>query len=103
VVKVVPASNVWISAFNFGGVPRRVIEMGVNAEIQLAISDDILFEVRRVQEEKFKWSQKRLQDWQNDILTFTERWRLGSALMLLAPIPQITASWNVPWQLALIT
>lgn len=86
-VKVVPDSNVWISAFNFGGVPRRVIEMGVNSGIQLSISDDILFEVWRVQEEKFKWSQKRLHDWQNDILTFTEKVETGQRVDVISADP----------------
>ena len=72
-IKVVPDSNVWISAFNFGGVPRRIVEMGSNGEIELCISDDILAEIQRVQTEKFKWSPERLQEWQNDILTFTRR------------------------------
>jgi putative PIN family toxin of toxin-antitoxin system len=87
VVKVVPDSNVWISAFNFGGVPRRVIEMGVSSEIRLAISNDILLEVWRVQEEKFKWSQNRLQDWQNDILTFTEKVETGQRVDAISADP----------------
>lgn len=86
-VKVVPDSNVWISAFNFGGVPRRVIEMGANSEIQLTISDDILSEIRRVQEEKFKWSPKRLQYWQDDILTFTEKVETGQRVDVISDDP----------------
>ncbi len=70
-IKVVPDSNVWISAFNFGGVPRRIVEMGLNGEIELCISDEILAEIWRVQTDKFKWSPERLQQWQNDILSFT--------------------------------
>lgn len=49
--------------------------MGVNAEIQLAISDDILAEVSRVQTEKFSWLPEQLKNWESDILAFTENVR----------------------------
>ncbi len=72
-VKVVPDSNVWISAFNFGGVPRRIIELGVSGEVRLATSDEILAEVSRVQTDKFNWSPDRSKEWEGDILAFTEK------------------------------
>ncbi len=70
-VNELPAA--WISAFNFGGVPRRIIEMGISGDIRLAISGDLLAEVSRVQTEKFKWAPDRLKEWEHDILTFTEK------------------------------
>ena len=72
-VKAVPDSNVWISAFNFGGVPRRIIEVGVSGELRLATSDEILAEVSRVQTHKFNWSPDRSKEWEGDILAFTEK------------------------------
>jgi uncharacterized protein len=71
VVRLVADSNIWISAFNFSGNPRRVIELGASELVQIATSDAILQEVWRVQHEKFELAMEQLEEWQKDILEFT--------------------------------
>lgn len=52
-------SNVYVSAFAFGGKPGRVIEMATEGSIDVAVSDAIIAEVRRVLLTKFGWSPER--------------------------------------------
>ena len=47
-------SNIWVSAFGFGGNPRRLIEMADAGEIQIDISEFIIDEVLRTLREKFE-------------------------------------------------
>ncbi len=51
--RIVIDSNVWISALVFGGAPRRVFETVIEAGIRVAISEEIIEEVRRVVSVKF--------------------------------------------------
>jgi putative PIN family toxin of toxin-antitoxin system len=55
-------SNIWVSAFGFGGNPRRLIEMADAGEIQIDISEFIVDEVLRTLRAKFEWSAERLQE-----------------------------------------
>jgi predicted nucleic acid-binding protein len=60
VVSATADSNIWVSAFNFPGKPRRLIEMADAGEIGLAVSEPIIEEVMRVLHEKFHWSSDAL-------------------------------------------
>ena len=53
-------SNIWVSAFNFGGIPRRLIDMADVGLIRIDISDDIIDEVLRVLRLKFEWPEESL-------------------------------------------
>jgi putative PIN family toxin of toxin-antitoxin system len=60
VVRIVADSNILISAYHFRGKPARVVDMAVTGEIELAISDAILEEVRRTLVNKFDWPKTKL-------------------------------------------
>ncbi len=47
-LKLVLDSNVFISALMFGGKPREVLELAVRGLIEIAVSDDILEEIKEV-------------------------------------------------------
>lgn len=55
-------SNIWVSAFGYGGKPRRLIEMADAGEIRIDISEFIIDEVLRTLRSKFEWSAERLQE-----------------------------------------
>ena len=55
-------SNIWVSAFGYGGKPRRLIEMADAGEIRVDISEFIVEEVLRTLRDKFKWSAESLQE-----------------------------------------
>jgi uncharacterized protein len=59
-MRVVPDSNVYVSALLLGGNPRRVIDLAVDGSIELCISESISEEVERVLATKFHWPKERL-------------------------------------------
>ena len=61
-------TNVYVSAFQFGGM--RLLHMAVNGDIEIAVSQAIIEEVIRVLRDKFRWDGYRLQDAKQQILTF---------------------------------
>jgi len=57
--KLVLDSNVFISAVVFGGKPREILDLAVKGLIEVAISDDILEEIKEVLEgNKFQFPAK---------------------------------------------
>ena len=66
--KVTLDTNVYVSAFQFGGM--RLLHMAVNGDIEVAVSQPIIEEVIRVLRDKFQWGGYRLQDAKQQILGF---------------------------------
>jgi uncharacterized protein len=55
-------TNIYVSAFEFGGGPMRLLQMGMDGDIEIAVSQPIIDETTRVLREKFGWSDADLQD-----------------------------------------
>jgi len=53
VPSVTADSNIWVSAFNFRGKPRRFIEMADAGEVRIDVSEYIIEEVLRTLRLKF--------------------------------------------------
>ena len=64
-------SNIYLSALVFGGKPMRLLEVAVEGEIAVAISDAIIQEVRRNLQQKFGWSDARTAEAIDAIAAFT--------------------------------
>jgi uncharacterized protein len=62
VLSITADSNIWISAFNYRGKPRRLIDMADAREVRIDISEHIVSEVLRVLREKFQWTPDMLQE-----------------------------------------
>ena len=60
-------TNIWISAFNFSGNPRRLLLMAADGKLDLAISDDIIKETRRILGTRFHWPGERLNNAERDM------------------------------------
>jgi putative PIN family toxin of toxin-antitoxin system len=60
--KVVPDTNVYISALLCGGVPFQIIELAREKKIMMLTSSDILFELASVLQVKFKYPRKMALD-----------------------------------------
>ena len=58
--KVTLDTNIYVSAFQFGGM--RLLHMAVNGDIEIAVSPAIIEEVIRVLRDKFHWDGYRLHD-----------------------------------------
>jgi uncharacterized protein len=73
VLRVTADTNIIISALNFSGPPARILDMAEAGEIHLAISDDILSEVKRVlQRPKFGWTGNQVDEAIKGLLAFAE-------------------------------
>jgi putative PIN family toxin of toxin-antitoxin system len=53
VKRVVADTNVLVSALQFGGKPKQLLDLAVDGQVDLAISKEILAETLRVLREKF--------------------------------------------------
>ncbi len=62
--RVVLDTNVLISALVFGGKPRQIIELFAEEEIEVAISSEILSELRRKVTTKFPAEAKALESYE---------------------------------------
>jgi len=49
-------TNIFVSAFEFGGKPEKLLQMAMDGEIEVAVSQPIVNETVRVLREKFNWS-----------------------------------------------
>ena len=64
-------SNIYLSALVFGGKPMRLLEMAVEGEIEVAISDAIIEEVRGNLQTTFGWSATHAAEATDTIAAFT--------------------------------
>jgi putative PIN family toxin of toxin-antitoxin system len=55
-------TNIYVSAFEFGGGLIRLLQMGMDGEIEIAVSQPIVDETMRVLRDKFGWSDAELRD-----------------------------------------
>jgi len=53
-------TNIYVSALNFRGRPLQLLEKAVAGDVQIASSEPLLDELRRVLRDKFEWSEDRL-------------------------------------------
>jgi len=62
VLRVTADTNIWISAFNYGGNPRKLIDLADAGKIDLATSDAIIEETRRILGKRFGWPPEDIAD-----------------------------------------
>jgi uncharacterized protein len=55
-------SNIYISALNFGGVPRQLLNAARVGAFRLAVSSAIIEEIRGVLHLKFRWDDQELDE-----------------------------------------
>lgn len=61
-MRVTLDTNIYVSALQFGGKPMQLLQLGLEGELDIAISQPILDETLRVLREKFGWSDDDLRD-----------------------------------------
>ena len=70
--RIVADTNIYISAFNFGGIPNQILDLGRDRSVEVIVCRPILNEIERVLRQKFSWSLDRIKDALNDIDEFAE-------------------------------
>ncbi|MBV9612646.1 MAG: putative toxin-antitoxin system toxin component, PIN family [Acidobacteriaceae bacterium] len=73
-LRVVAATNIYISALNFGGAPERLLRLAEAGDIQLVISNEIVEEVAKtLRGEKFAWPEPEIEKALRQLSRITER------------------------------
>lgn len=85
--RITPDSNILISAFMFGGNPLRLMEMALNKEVSLFISDEILQETLRVLRDKFGLLRERMAQSEQYINACCEQVKTGSGINVIKEDP----------------
>ena len=78
-------TNIYVSAFNFKGIPARVLELAQNGYFRIAISDEILTEINRILGEKFNWQPARVAQYGPRFWDSPSWWNPRRRLMQLLP------------------
>lgn len=81
-IGVTADTNIYISALNYGGIPRQFLIAARQRQFRLDISSALLNEVQRILVEKFEWTSEILQ---------TELQRLSEIVALAHPTQTIDA------------
>jgi putative PIN family toxin of toxin-antitoxin system len=71
-LRVVIDTNVIVSALNFGGNPKAVLELARKNRIQNVTSPFILNEVEKVLTQKFRWQKDITQEIISDLCNFSQ-------------------------------
>ena len=95
-LRVVIDTNIVISALNFGGNPKAVLELARKNRIHNIISPFIINEVEKVLTQKFGWQMEVTREVLNDFQNFSQVVNPSETIAVIS-IPLITASWNAPW------
>ena len=53
-------TNIWVSALQFGGKPLEIVQMALDGQIEIAISQSIIDETLRILRDKFKTQQPEI-------------------------------------------
>ncbi len=61
-IVVTADTNIYISALNFSGAPRRFLIEAIAGSVRLAVSAPILDEIEGVLRDKFSWSPEAIRD-----------------------------------------
>jgi len=59
--RVVFDTNIYLSAFVFSGLPRKVLNLAIKDKINLFVSPAILLEIAEKLKNKFLWSEEKVQ------------------------------------------
>jgi uncharacterized protein len=87
VIRVTADSNIYISAFNFGGTPLRLLDLAIDGEIILSISSWIISEIREVLNMKFGWPMEDVNRAEEFIFSITEPVRMQLQLDVIQEDP----------------
>jgi uncharacterized protein len=87
VLRVTLDTNIYVSGLNYSGNPHQMLELARTKKVLVAVSDDILDEVKRVLQEKFQWPQRRAAQARRDIREFSRHVAPGSRIDVIKEDP----------------
>lgn len=85
--KIVLDTNVYISAFLFGGIPEKIIELAIKDAVKLFISAPILDELKEKLIEKFHYPEEEADKILNTILLISQLVKVKGSLKNISTDP----------------
>ena len=82
--RVLLDTNIYISAILFGGKPREILNLVRSGELEVVVSEHILWEIREVLSRKFKAPESRLNAIEHDILNLARIIHVSSELNVIS-------------------
>jgi putative PIN family toxin of toxin-antitoxin system len=73
VPRIVADTNIYISAYNFGGLPDQILVLARRKSIELFVCTPILVEIEGVLRNKFRWPSERIEYVLTEIQEITSR------------------------------
>ncbi|MEK7617961.1 MAG: putative toxin-antitoxin system toxin component, PIN family [Patescibacteria group bacterium] len=68
--KIIVDTNIYVSAYIFGGLPSEILELAQTKKIILFLSPEIIRELASILIRKFFWTQSQIDDLTKNILQF---------------------------------
>jgi uncharacterized protein len=87
VLRVTADTNIFISGLNFRGKPFELLTLARAGQIELAMSDAIMTEIKRVLSLKFKWPDEDIAAIEKQIMSFTRHVDPQQAVELVTEDP----------------
>jgi putative PIN family toxin of toxin-antitoxin system len=94
VKRVVADTNVLVSAIQFGGKPKQLLDLAVDGHIDRAISEAILEETSRVLRDKFHRTAEELRETDKQLRVLGRIVTSAESMNGSMPTPQTTAFWS---------
>lgn len=85
--KIVLDTNIYISAFLFGGIPEKIIELAIEDKVALFISSPILDELKETLIDKFHYPKKEADKILNTILSIAQSVKVKGSLKNISTDP----------------
>jgi putative PIN family toxin of toxin-antitoxin system len=89
-------SNIYVSALEFGGTPKVLLDAGRDGQVHISISQQIIDETIRILRDRFHWSDDELADAQVVLNASTHRVKPTVILEVVKDDPTMTELWNAP-------
>lgn len=70
-MRVIADTNIYVSALEFGGQPKRLLDIARDGLVELRISPPILNEISRILRDKFRWPPEQVEETRALISSFT--------------------------------
>ena len=94
--RVVADTNILVSALQFGGKPKQLLDLAADGQIDLATSEAILAEAARVLGNKFNRTPEWLVEADRQLRVIARIVEPRESLQVIEADRQTIASWSVP-------
>ena len=94
--RVVADTNVLVSALQFGGKPNQLLDLAIDGQVDLAVSEAIIAETLRVVRDKFDRAPEWVAETERQLRVISRLVLPTESIQVIEADPTATAFWNAP-------